>query len=50
MTVIQNVFVAILIALMTLVFANDIMRNWGESIARIIWHEGSATPTPAGKP
>ena len=36
MTVVQNIFMAILVALMVLVLANDVLRNWGESISRII--------------
>ncbi len=45
MTAVQNVFVALLLSFMILVSANDVVRIWGESIARLIWK----TP-PAAKP
>lgn len=45
LTTVQNVFVAILVAFMVLVSANDVVRTWGEGIVRLIWK----TP-PAEKP
>jgi regulator of sigma E protease len=36
MTTLQNIFVAIFITLMVLVFANDVMRTWGEGIYRLV--------------
>lgn len=52
MTVMQNIFVAIFIALMVLISANDIMRRWGEGISRMVFGEkaDAPTPTPAKKP
>jgi regulator of sigma E protease len=47
MTVMQNMFVAIFIALMVLISANDIMRRWGESISRLVFGEKTGAPTPA---
>lgn len=47
MAVIQNVFMAIFIALMVFVTANDVMRSWGDQITRIIWGAAKQTPTPA---
>jgi regulator of sigma E protease len=47
MTVMQNIFVAIFIALMVLISANDIMRRWGEGISRLVFGEKAGAPTPA---
>lgn len=46
MTVVQNIFLVILLALMAFVFANDIIRNWGGPIRRLFTGPGHATPTP----
>lgn len=45
MTAVQNVFVALLLAFMLMVSANDVVRSWGEGIARLF--RGGA---PAEKP
>jgi len=45
MTVMQNMFVAIFIALMVLISANDIMRRWGDSISRLVFGEKTGAPT-----
>lgn len=51
MTVVQNVFVAIFIALMVLISANDIMRRWGEGISRLVFWEKAVEPAaPTKKP
>jgi regulator of sigma E protease len=48
MALVQNIFLAILIALMLFIFANDIMRSWGEQIHRLIRgrEEAAQAPTP----
>ncbi len=48
MTVVQNIFVAIFIALMVLISANDIMRRWGDGISRLVFgvQAGESTPAP----
>lgn len=50
MTIVQNVFVAVFIALMVLISANDIMRRWGEGISRLVFGEKADGPAPAKKP
>jgi regulator of sigma E protease len=47
MTVVQNIFITIFIALMLFISANDIMRSWGERITRLVFGEKAAEPTPA---
>lgn len=42
MTTVQNVFVTILLGFMILVSANDVVRNWGESISRLLWKTPAA--------
>ncbi|MDD5555780.1 MAG: RIP metalloprotease RseP [bacterium] len=46
MTTVQNIFMTVLVALMLLIFANDIMRTWGGAILRLI---GGGAKTPAGE-
>jgi len=46
MTAVQNVFVALLLSFMILVSANDVVRIWGESIARLIWSKAPAVEKP----
>ncbi|MCX6357495.1 MAG: RIP metalloprotease RseP [Candidatus Aureabacteria bacterium] len=47
MTMVQNIFMAIFIALMVLVMANDVMRSWGEQITRVIGWRPGQRPEPA---
>jgi regulator of sigma E protease len=52
MTVVQNVFIALFVALMLFISANDIMRSWGERISRLVFGEKTVEPTavPTKKP
>ncbi len=45
MTAVQNVFVALLLAFMLMVSANDVVRSWGEGIARL-FRGGAPAETP----
>ena len=46
MTVVQNIFLVILLTFMFFVVTNDIVRNWGENISHMIRRAWAVPPTP----
>jgi len=46
LSIVQNIFVVLLVGLMILVMANDVLRNWGGAISNLFSGRAEVAPAP----